>query len=160
MVGVLCALGLTSDLAGPVGSGLADATGAIFGRGRVAVPIACFVFAVLLLWPHRLAARERDDLDGDDVDTEPVAPRSRPSVSPSVRSSCSSPTSGSCTSPTGGPSIDGGLDGLRGAGGFIGAVVGGPLAAAAGDVGSTVVLGGLAVVGPAPRGRACRSGWS
>ena len=45
------------------------------------------------------------------------------------------------------PSIDGGLDDLRGAGGFIGAVVGGPLAAAAGDVGATVVLGGLAIVG-------------
>ena len=45
------------------------------------------------------------------------------------------------------PSIDGGLDDLRGAGGFLGAVVGGPLAAAAGDVGATVVLGGLAVVG-------------
>ena len=45
------------------------------------------------------------------------------------------------------PSIDGGLDDLRGAGGFVGALVGGPLAAAAGDVGATVVLGGFAVVG-------------
>ena len=45
------------------------------------------------------------------------------------------------------PSIDGGIDDLRSAGGFIGAAVGGPLAAAAGEVGATVVLGGLAIVG-------------
>src|SRR5262249_17884763 len=51
VLGVLLTLGLTSDLAGPIGDGLADATGALFGRGRVAVPVACLGFALLLLWP-------------------------------------------------------------------------------------------------------------
>src|SRR4051812_11841145 len=65
VLGVLCVLGLTSDLAGPVGTGLADGTGAVFGRGRVAVPIACFGFAILLLWPRRLAFRDAADTGPD-----------------------------------------------------------------------------------------------
>src|SRR4051794_4187025 len=145
VLGALLALGLVSDLARPVGSGLADATGATFGRGRVAVPVACLAFAVLLLWPHRVAARERDDEGAGD--TEPLAPEV-----PTVRIAIGAlllfvADLGVLHIAYGRPSIDGGLDDLRGAGGVLGAMVGGPLAAAAGDVGATVVLGGLAVVG-------------
>src|SRR5438552_415935 len=53
VLGVLCALGLWTDLAGPVGEGLADVLGALVGRSRVAVPVVCIAFAVVLLWPHR-----------------------------------------------------------------------------------------------------------
>jgi len=40
VVGAIVALGLWTDLAGPVGSGLADGAGAAVGRARVAVPVA------------------------------------------------------------------------------------------------------------------------
>src|SRR3954468_19912977 len=39
VIGVLSALGLWTDLAGPVGSALADGTGAVMGRARVAIPV-------------------------------------------------------------------------------------------------------------------------
>ena len=72
VVGVLCALGLWTDLAGPVGKALADGTGAVLGRARVAIPVACIAFAVVLLWPRRSPG-------ADDVDDAPE-PRSRRSA--------------------------------------------------------------------------------
>src|SRR5438309_994240 len=66
VIGVLCALGLWTDLAGPVGRALADGTGAVLGRARVGIPVACVAFAVVLLWPRR-APRP----DGADVDDAP-----------------------------------------------------------------------------------------
>ena len=45
------------------------------------------------------------------------------------------------------PSLDGALDDLRDAGGFLGAMVAAPLVAATGVVGASVILGGIAVVG-------------
>src|SRR5437764_105923 len=39
VLGAIFALGLWTDLAGPVGSALADGTGAVLGRARVAVPV-------------------------------------------------------------------------------------------------------------------------
>ena len=47
VVAALTTLGLASDSAGAVGSGLADAFGAIFGLARFAVPVVCVVVAVL-----------------------------------------------------------------------------------------------------------------
>src|SRR6476646_9603709 len=61
VLGAIFALGLWTDLAGPVGSALADGTGAVLGRARVALPVACFAFGVVLLWPRRAAALGADD---------------------------------------------------------------------------------------------------
>src|SRR5436190_20947094 len=61
VVGVLCALGLWTDLGGPLGEGIADGLGAAVGRARVAVPAACVVFAVVLLWPRRPSAASGGD---------------------------------------------------------------------------------------------------
>src|ERR1700737_4580105 len=72
VAGAIVALGLWTELAGPVGSALADATGAVLGRARVAVPVACFAFGVLLLWPRRAVANETDD--------DEAAPSERPTV--------------------------------------------------------------------------------
>src|SRR5713101_3862708 len=66
VVGAIFVLGLWTDLAGPVGSALADGTGAAFGRARVAVPVACFVFGVLLLWPGGSSRRSPAADDGYD----------------------------------------------------------------------------------------------
>src|SRR3954468_10279780 len=65
VLGAIFALGLWTELAGPVGSALADGTGAVLGRARVAVPVACFAFGVVLLWPRRAAAVDADDADFD-----------------------------------------------------------------------------------------------
>src|SRR5262249_8710612 len=69
VLGLLCTLGLVSDLAGSVGDGLASATGALLGRARVALPAVCFVLAVVLLSPRR-AVPGGDD--GGDAGERPV----------------------------------------------------------------------------------------
>src|SRR3954471_14090225 len=73
VAGAIFALGLWTDLAGPVGSALADGAGATVGRARVAVPVACFAFGVLLLWPRR---SEFVDL-GDDAEPPAEPPTLR-----------------------------------------------------------------------------------
>src|SRR4051812_2170833 len=70
-LGAIFALGLWTELAGPVGSALADGTGAVLGRARVAVPVACFAFGVVLLWPRRSQVIDLDDAErnqGGDAD--------------------------------------------------------------------------------------------
>src|SRR3954465_4012562 len=74
VLGAIFALGLWTELAGPVGSALADGTGAVLGRARVAGPVAGFAFGVVLLWPRRAAAVGADDetLADTDVDESPT----------------------------------------------------------------------------------------
>src|SRR5436309_10466138 len=71
VLGVLCALGLWTALAGPVGDGLADGLGVLMGRARVAIPIGCIVFAGVLLWPHHVANAGGEPGEHDDEATEP-----------------------------------------------------------------------------------------
>jgi S-DNA-T family DNA segregation ATPase FtsK/SpoIIIE len=157
VAGVICTLGLTSDLAGPVGRALADGTGAAFGRGRVAVPVACFAFAVLLLWPHRTAALGRAADRAAARDADPDADAEAPTVAgageiPTVRIAIGAvllfvADLGILHLAYGRPAVDGPIDALRGAGGLLGAAIGAPLAAATGAVGAVVVLAGFALVG-------------
>src|SRR5947209_10848895 len=78
VVGAIFVLGLWTDLAGPVGSALADATGAVLGRARVAVPVACFAFGMVLLWPRRIAEVDADtDAETVDADEAPERPTVR-----------------------------------------------------------------------------------
>src|SRR5215212_6901835 len=77
VLGAIFALGLWTELAGPVGSALADGTGAVLGRARVAVPVACFVFGVVLLWPRRTSVI--------DLEAETVAADEAPAERPTVR---------------------------------------------------------------------------
>src|SRR6476646_8318923 len=69
VLGAIFALGLWTELAGPVGSALADGGGAVLGRARVAVPVGCFAFGVMLLWPRRTAVIDLDAETSDDSDT-------------------------------------------------------------------------------------------
>src|SRR6266540_1785903 len=48
----LLVLGVVSDAAGAVGSGLADGLGALFGTARYAIPPVCIGFALLLFFFH------------------------------------------------------------------------------------------------------------
>ena len=141
VLGAIFALGLWTALAGPVGSALADGTGAVLGRARVAVPVACFAFGVVLLWPHRGVEPDADD-DGDDAPTEPPTVRIAIGALLLVLADV-----GILHLAYGRPPLSGNLDDLRGAGGALGAMVAAPLTAAIGVVGASIVLGGLALVG-------------
>jgi S-DNA-T family DNA segregation ATPase FtsK/SpoIIIE len=144
VVGVLIALGLWTDLAGPVGSAVADGTGAVLGRARVALPVACIVFAVLLLWPRRGGTIDLEtgeilgDGDGPERPTVRIAVGAALLIIADV---------GILHLAYGQPAIDGPLADLRRAGGFFGAAVAGPLVSATGVAGASVVLGGVAVLG-------------
>ncbi len=146
VVGAIFALGLWTELAGPVGSALADGTGALLGRARVAVPVACFAFGVVLLWPHRGTDSEAD------ADADDVAAGDAPTEPPTVRIAIGAvllflADVGILHLAYGRPPLSGNLDDLRGAGGALGAMLAAPLTAATGVVGASIVLGGLALVG-------------
>ena len=144
VVGAIFALGLWTDLAGPVGSGLADGAGAVLGRARVAVPVACFAFGVLLLWPRRAPAA--------DPDAETAEVEDGPAERPTVRIAIGAlllfvADVGILHLADGRPSLSGPIDELRDAGGALGAMIATPSIAATGVVGASVILGGVALVG-------------
>ncbi len=144
VVGAIVALGLWTDLAGPVGSGLADAAGAAVGRARVAVPVACFAFGVVLLWPRRARAA---DPDAETVEADD-APAERPTVRIAIGALLLFVADvGILHLAAGRPSLSGPIDELRDAGGALGAMIATPLIAATGMVGASVILGGIALVG-------------
>jgi S-DNA-T family DNA segregation ATPase FtsK/SpoIIIE len=142
-LGILCALGLWTDLAGPVGDGLADGLGAALGRARVAVPVVCVAFALVLLWPRRSAAGEDGEDDARDVDV-PERQTVRIAIGAALLLVADV---GILHLAYGQPALDGSLDAMRHAGGVAGVAVAEPLTAAAGTVGAGVVLGALAVLG-------------
>ena len=146
VVGVIVALGLWTDLAGPVGSAIADGTGAVLGRARVALPVACLAFAILLLWPRRGNSidLETGEITGDVDGDAPERPTVRIAIGAVLLIIADV---GILHLAYGRPSIDGPVAGLRSAGGFFGAVVAGPLASATGVAGASVILGGLATLG-------------
>ena len=149
-LGAIFALGLWTELAGPVGSALADGTGAVLGRARVAVPVACFAFGVVLLWPRRPG---NVDLDEESARHSPRRSR-RTLASRSAPCCSSSPTSASSTSPTGvlrsaATSTTCATPAARSA-----RWSPRPLVAATGVVGASLILGAIAVVGRAARARA------
>jgi S-DNA-T family DNA segregation ATPase FtsK/SpoIIIE len=148
VVGAIVALGLWTDLAGPVGSGLADGAGAAVGRARVAVPVACFAFGVLLLWPRRVPAADADaDSDADSVEVDD-APAERPTVRIAIGALLLFVADvGILHLAAGRPSLSGPIDELRDAGGALGAMIATPLVAATGVVGASLILGGIALVG-------------
>jgi DNA segregation ATPase FtsK/SpoIIIE, S-DNA-T family len=148
ILGVLTVLGLASDLAGPVGRFLADGSATLLGQGRLALPAACFGFAVLLFagrGPLRRASGALDDeYEGEDED-EPRAPaplRIGMGLALMLLAAVGLLHLGG-----GSPDIGSSVDRLRDAGGLLGAAVAAPLGAGAGAVGATVILCGLGVLG-------------
>jgi S-DNA-T family DNA segregation ATPase FtsK/SpoIIIE len=148
--GVLVALGLWTDLAGPVGEGVADGLGAGFGRARVALPVACIAFAALLLWPKRTGWSTTDaDPDAGDVTRQELrASDERATIRIAIGALLLMVADiGILFLAYGRPSLDASTDALRDAGGYVGSLLGEPLVAGTGTVGAAVILVGVAVLG-------------
>src|SRR6266699_332923 len=143
VIGVLTVLGLASDLAGSVGSFLADGSATMLGRGRIVFPAACFGFAVLLFAGYRPRGLDADeDDDPEDDETRAPAPlRIGLGIALVMLA-----VVGLLHLAGGSPPVDP-TDGLRNAGGLLGAAVASPLAAGAGVVGTAVILAGLGLLG-------------
>jgi S-DNA-T family DNA segregation ATPase FtsK/SpoIIIE len=142
VLGILCALGLWTDLGGPVGDGLANGLGAALGRARAAVPVLCLAFALVLLWPRRPPAGDGDADEGGEVVHERQTMRIAIGAALLLVADL-----GILHLVYGEPAIDGSLDALRRAGGVAGVALAAPLTAATGTVGAGVILGALAVLG-------------
>jgi S-DNA-T family DNA segregation ATPase FtsK/SpoIIIE len=140
VLGALTVLGLVSDLAGPVGDALASGTGALLGRGRALVPVACAGAAVLLFWGPPPPVDADDEPDQE----RPAAAPLRVGLGMALVVVA---VVGLLHLAGSRPALDAPAAELRDAGGWLGAAVAGPLAAGAGVVGAVVVLGGLALLG-------------
>src|SRR2546423_10638385 len=142
VMGVLTVLGLASALAGSVGSFLADGSATMLGRGRIVFPAACFGFAVLLFAGYRprgLDAYEEDETEEDET-RAPAPLRIGLGIVLVMLA-----VVGLLHLAGGSPPVDP-TDGLRNAGGLLGAAVASPLAAGAGVVGTSVILTGLGLL--------------
>jgi S-DNA-T family DNA segregation ATPase FtsK/SpoIIIE len=147
ILGVLTVLGLASDFAGPVGEFLADASATLLGRGRLALPAACFGFAALLFagrGPLRRAHDHDDEYDDEEEHERPTPAPLRIGLGLVLVLLAAV---GLLHLSGGSPAIDASVDELRDAGGLIGAAIAAPLQAGAGAVGAVVILLGLAVLG-------------
>ncbi|MGH8984525.1 MAG: DNA translocase FtsK 4TM domain-containing protein, partial [Acidimicrobiia bacterium] len=143
VVGALTVLGLTSDLAGPVGDALASAAGTLLGQAKALVPVACVGAAVLFFWGPRATAHE-DAYDAEEAEGEPSQPAPLRIGIGALALLVAGV--GLVHLAQGRPALDS-ASALRDAGGVLGAVVANPLAAAAGVVGAAIILGALALLG-------------
>ena len=144
VVGSLTLLGLTSDLAGPVGDALASAAGTLVGQAKALVPVACVGTAVLLFWGPRATALDDRDDEAEEEDREHSQPAPlRIGVGALALLVAGV---GLLHLAQGRPALDSGSE-LRDAGGVLGAAVANPLAAGAGVVGAAIILGALALLG-------------
>jgi S-DNA-T family DNA segregation ATPase FtsK/SpoIIIE len=146
VVGVLTLLGLGSDLAGPVGQFLADGSATLLGRGRLALPAACFGFAALLFVGRGPLRRTTGEAEGEDDDEEKQPAPAPVRIGLGIALMLFAAV-GLLHLTAGSPDIDSSVDELRDAGGLLGAAIAAPLRAGAGAVGATVVLVGIAVLG-------------
>ena len=140
VLAALTALGLASDLAGGVGRGLADGLGALGGQARYGVPIACAAAAISCLRARTPVTGPDGEPAGEGREPAPLRIGLGAALLTLSVVGCLHLTAGS-------PAIAGPVGSLRSAGGYLGAVTGGPLAAAAGTVGAAVVLVGVGLLG-------------
>jgi S-DNA-T family DNA segregation ATPase FtsK/SpoIIIE len=149
------ALGIYSDLAGPVGRAMATATGALIGRARYGLPIVFVALAVLAIWarpsgratlakPKRgqVASAPESGYDATDLRREPQPIRVGVGIALLLIAAV-----GLLHLQEGHPGISSSLDVLKEAGGYGGAVVGGALRALLGPVGAVIVLACIALLG-------------
>ena len=125
VAGLLAALGIYADLAGPAGGALGKGAGLLLGWGRFLVPPA-------LAWVGLTLVQGR--------------PRAEPARAVVGSGLAVVACSGLGHLLGGGPRLDAGRAALRGAGGWLGVLVGGPLRALLSPWGAALVLVSVAVV--------------
>ena len=143
VLAILTTLGLASDLAGPVGQGLADGFATLAGKARYAIPVVAVGFAILgfRVGPATRRAVAAEEA-GDEPPTEPAPMRVGIGITLLGLAAVGALHLAADT-----PALDGKLAHLQDAGGYLGGFAAGPLAAATGVVGAAVVLAGIAVLG-------------
>jgi len=122
-LGLLCALGVYGDLAGPAGRAVADAAGAVVGLARVAVPPALVLVGVALV-----------RLEDRDPAPDP-APAARLAVGAAL---LAVGVTGLLHLAGGRPGPGDGIDGMADAGGLLGAATALPLAGLTSAWGATI----------------------
>jgi S-DNA-T family DNA segregation ATPase FtsK/SpoIIIE len=132
-VGVVAALGIYADAAGPVGEAIATASGALVGRASFAVPVALVLLGVLLV-------RGPAPRDGHAAPSAPA--RTVVGGLLLLVAAC-----GLFHLAGGGPAPDAPVADLVGAGGWLGVLVGRPLVALLSTGGAALVLVAVAVIG-------------
>ena len=131
-LGLLTALGVYGDLAGPLGAGLADAFGAAFGTLRIiAAPVLVVAGAVLLRGPGESDAAPGQHLIRIALGTLLIF----------------AAVDGLLFITHGRPAFDASLDEVIAAGGYLGMVIGTPLVGLLAPWGAGLVLVALGVIG-------------
>ena len=132
-LGALTALALATNLVGPIGRALAQGITYFLGGGAFLVPVACFAAAILVLAPRQTA-------EGDPPAAAPI--RIGLGIVLLVIG-----ITGLLHLTGGSPALDAPSDALRGAGGLLGAGIGGPVRSGLGDLGAGVVFVCIAILG-------------
>ena len=138
-VGSLAALALVTDLVGPVGAAVGDGITFAFGRAAFLIPVAFLVTALLVLG-RRPAADDtgvRDGAGGSGAAQVDSAAPLRIGIGLVL---VVVGVTGLFQVTGDGPSLDGPAAALRGAGGIVGAAIGGPLADGLGALGAGIVF--------------------
>jgi S-DNA-T family DNA segregation ATPase FtsK/SpoIIIE len=129
VLAVLSGLGVWTRAAGPLGHAIDTAFGAVLGRGRFLVPLACLAVGIALLTTRR---EEQESRRGARLGLGTVLVIV--AAAGLLHLGAGRPTSES-------------LVALRNAGGVIGALAGGGTAAVAGTIGAAIVLGAAVAFG-------------
>jgi DNA segregation ATPase FtsK/SpoIIIE, S-DNA-T family len=138
VAGVIAALGIYSDLAGPFGHAIDRGTAAVLGGGRFLVPPALIVGALALIIP----AKVEDDDEDDDIGVERAGRGWRLGVGLALTLLAAV---GLMHVGHGNPHRT--IEALERAGGVVGALVGAPLRAGLGPAGAVIVLVAVGALG-------------
>ena len=163
LAGLVAACSLWADVAGPFGSGLRVVLGALIGTARAAVPIVLVAIGIVLLRGPRPEEELQESTPGA-FDKNPYTDPARADLVLAVRLGIG--TALTLLSVTGllhiaidRPGIED-LDGLMGAGGALGLVFGGTLAAVMGVWGASLVVGAFGLLGSVVLTRVSLRAWA
>ena len=158
----MAACGLWANVAGPFGSVLRIAFGALIGTARAGVPIALVAIGIVLLRGPR-PDEEAAQVAPEGFDKNPYADQVRADLVQAVRLGIGTTltllsVTGLLHITLGRPGIED-LDGLTGAGGALGLAFGGTMGAVVGIWGASLVLGAFGLLGSVVLTRVSLRAW-
>jgi DNA segregation ATPase FtsK/SpoIIIE, S-DNA-T family len=146
-LGAVVGLGVYAGAGGTGGRALADAVSTLVGWQRLAVPPVLVVIGVALVWWRRDPSAATEDDSGTASDAGPAQGPSTLAHAVVGALLITTATAGLLHIWRGLPSMSGPVEPLRDAGGWLGAMAGGPLHDLLSTVGSSLVLTALGVAG-------------